>query len=249
MKNYRFSIVTVCKNSEESIERTICSVLNQNYTDIQYVIIDGGSSDKTVSYINQFRGKIDCLISEKDNGIYEAMNKGLSKADGDIVVFLNAGDIFFNSNVIWKINERINEFETENIDVFHGNVLMYYEKSGDGYMWKTGPLNEFKVYQGSIPHPSTYYVRKALLKNGIFDENYRIAGDYEWVVRGLVKNKLKFKYMNIITAIFYQGGISNSPGFDNHNREEIQKIISSYFTISKRIGYRILNRLRKILGL
>ena len=249
MTDIKFSIITICRNAENEIQRTVESVLSQSYDNIEYLVMDGDSSDATCEIVKKFSDRIAFFVSEKDTGIFNAMNKGLCLASGDIILFINAGDILFNADVINHAQLVINSKSLKDIDVFHGKSLMYYEDSGDGYLWSSGPLNRFKAFRGSIPHPSTFYSKRAFEKNGLFDETYRIAGDYEWVVRGITKNHLKFKYMDMITAVFYQGGISNHPEHNMLNKRELQKLIADHFSFSTRIGFSILNRFRKILGL
>ncbi|MBU4317175.1 MAG: glycosyltransferase [Proteobacteria bacterium] len=249
MAVFKFSLVTICKNAEKDIRRTLQSVATQNYHNVEYIIIDGGSSDRTCEEIDRFKDGINYFVSEPDKGIYHAMNKGLSKASGDFVFFLNAGDILFNSSVLFHINRTINSFNCQDIDIFHGKVIMYYDYSGDGYLWESGPYGRFKGYRGCLPHQSTFYNKKAFEKNGLFDEGFKIAGDYEWLIRGVMKNSLKLKYIDIITAVFYQGGISNRPEFLTDHKNEKKRLITFYYPFPLRIIFSILNRMRKILGL
>ena len=246
--DHRFSIITICRNAETCIERTLSSVAGQTCPAIEYIVVDGASEDDTGRIIEKYRNQITCLISEPDTGIYNAMNKGLHNAHGDILLFLNAGDVLFNEAVIEKAGHIIDQYTDRDIDVFHGKAIMYDEVSGDGYMWASGPYSRFKAFRGAIPHPSTFYSRAAFEKNGIFDEAYKIAGDYEWLVRAVMKNRMAFAYIDLISAVFYKGGISNTPDWAQHLKKEKKKIIKKYYTGFQMLTYRVLNRLRKTFG-
>jgi glycosyltransferase involved in cell wall biosynthesis len=246
MNDYSFSIITVCKNNDKTIEKTIKSVVFQLYKNVEYIIIDGGSEDNTIPIIKNYREKIDYFVSEKDNGIYEAMNKGICVAKGEIISFINADDFFFSEKVLYHVNDSINQFSSFNADVFHGAVLRYDEKKGTADLWKSRPLNRFRAYRGAIPHPATFYRRNAFQKNGLFDESYKIAGDYEWMLRALIRNKLRFQYIEILAAVFCKGGISSNV---NLNKLEKRRSIKARYPPSDVLFFSILNRVRKILGL
>ena len=248
MVDLKISIITICKDVEAEIERTLKSVVTQSYGNIEYIVVDGASSDNTCEVIRQYEDKISYFLSEPDTGIYNAMNKGVAKATGDFVFFINAGDTLLNSDVIKLAIDKINSFNGRDIDVFHGKIICYFDDTGDGYLWKSGPYNRFAAYRGCLPHQATFYLRKAFQKNGLFDESYRIAGDYEWLVRGLIKKHLKFQYIEILTAFFYKGGISNNPEYQTDHKKEIHKLISKNYTSVQRVMFSVLNRIRKIIG-
>ena len=134
----KVSIVTVCYNSEATIEETICSVLDQNYPDIEYIVVDGKSTDKTFSIIDKYRNKISKIISEKDDGMYFAINKGISLATGDIVGILNADDFYSNEKIISLV---VKEFEAKKPDSVYGN-LQYVSRDNPRKIirhWKSKP--------------------------------------------------------------------------------------------------------------
>jgi glycosyltransferase len=177
------------------------------------------------------------------------MNKGIGFADGDLLLFLNAGDVLFNTKVLSHVNSVAKDSRFSEVDVFHGKLFMYYEKTGNGYLWESGPYGQFAAFRGSLPHPATFYTKKAFEKNGVFDKTYKIAGDYEWAVRGVMKNHLKFQYMDVVSAVFYQGGMSSGPEFLQDQRKEIKRLIVRHYSPVQRILFSLLNRIRKILGL
>ncbi|HAF28011.1 MAG TPA: glycosyl transferase [Bacteroidales bacterium] len=205
----KISIITVCYNSEYTIQNTINSVLNQSYSDIEYIIVDGNSTDNTKSIITSYANKISCFISEPDHGIYHAMNKGIRMATGDIVGMLNADDFFTNQEVVQRI---VKEFENKDIDAVYGDVqfvnpeninriVRYYSSS------KFKP-NKFKY--GFMPAHPSFYVKKDLFeKLGYYKEDYLIASDYELLIRFLFKGNLLYKYIERPLVTMRSGGISN----------------------------------------
>jgi len=248
MNNLKFSIITVCKNAEQSIEKTIKSVVSQVYENIEYIIIDGKSEDNTIQIINHYRDKITHFVSEKDNGIYEAMNKGIFWATGDFVSFLNAGDRYFDEEIIEKVNQFVQNFSSRQIDVFHGGVLIFNESTKTGNIWYSSPIKRFSLYRGAIPHPATFYRRGAFQKNGLFDETYKIVGDYEWTIRAFIRNKLIFQYLKILVAIFEEGGISTSKVSNKLHYLERRRAITAHYGKVEDWFFAFRKWLRKPLG-
>jgi glycosyltransferase involved in cell wall biosynthesis len=155
----KISIITVVYNNKDTIKDAIESVLNQTYKNIEYIIIDGGSTDGTIDIIKSYRDKIDKFISEKDNGIYDAMNKGLKLASGDIVGILNSDDIYFNENVILNVVAKFEESKTDSI---YGDL--YYVDENDlqkiQRYWKSSEFKEGSFAKGWHPPHPTFFVKK-----------------------------------------------------------------------------------------
>lgn len=245
-RNIKFTIVTVCKNAAATIEKTIQSVISQTYENIEYILVDGQSVDGTLSIVQTYKQHIDVLISEQDNGIYNAMNKGIRSATGDIISFLNADDRFFNEITVECMANFITDCEFEDIDVYHGSVVVYDYQKGDGFIWKSGPISSFFIHRESLPHPATFYSRPAFDKNGLFDTSYSIAADYEWTIRALKKNTLSFQFMPLLVAVFAKGGISNNKANTSLARTEVRRAISAHFSNTEDFVQRIRKRLRRI---
>lgn len=211
MKN-KVSVITVCYNTSESIENTILSVLEQNYNNFEYIIVDGHSTDGTVGIINSYKSEFNKrrinlkVLIESDKGIYDAMNKGISLADGDWVNFMNAGDFFYSQNVLSSVFKN-------NIDI-DDKVLIY------GYKYQNNeiiyPQDVSVLKDGSIMgnHQSMFFNKEKLGSNCKYDLRYSIYGDYELVNRLFLKYGEKmFLYLNLPIAIYEGGGISEKPSF------------------------------------
>ena len=204
----KISIITVSFNSEETIKHTIESVLSQTYTNIEYIIIDAASTDNTVSIIKSYADKISYFISEKDQGIYYGMNKGLHVANGDIVGILNSDDRYSNINVI---SDVVRSFESNSCDTVFGD-LVYVDQFSNKIIryWKSGNFNYNSIRKGwMLPHP-TFFVRKDIYnKYGFYSEDLKIASDYEMMIRLLYKNKCSSYYIKKILVEMRNGGFSN----------------------------------------
>lgn len=198
----KFSIITVCKNSEKNIEQTIRSVLNQNYNDIEYIIIDGGSNDKTLEVIWKYESALAFWCSETDQGIYNAMNKGLKHATGDVVAFLNSDD-WYEDGALQKVACY---FENYDIDCLVGEVNSIL--NNHIVQMERMPHTEEDIHFSMIyRHPAFFAKRKLFDEIGCFDESYHIAADYDWVLR--VHNRgRKILEINEILSNFRRDGIS-----------------------------------------
>lgn len=250
MKDYiKYSIITVCKNSEKTIEKTIKSVIEQTYKNIEYIIIDGKSTDNTAGIIKKYINKISHYINEEDNGIYDAMNKGVNLATGDYISFLNADDRLFDELSIERVCKQIKNNNSEAIDVFYGNVLILDQETGRANVWKPAPVSRFSLFRSALPHPATFYRKGAFKKNGLFNENISIAADYDWVVRGLIKNGLQFKNIDCLTAMFSKGGVSTDAQSHQRILKEKKKIRQLYYSPMERIYWTVRWRLRKTFGI
>ena len=187
------SIITVSYNSVQTIEETILSVINQTYSNIEYIIIDGGSNDGTVDIIKKYSNKISYWISEPDKGIYDAMNKGALKATGEYIQYLNSSDKIHNVNTIESIfNENIN-----NADIIYGDIIM--EKEFGTFYMIPYPLDRFQI-EFPIFHPSTW-IKRDILIHYLFDTRFKIIADYD-LFRKLYSLKYTFQYIPIVFTDF-----------------------------------------------
>lgn len=202
----KFSIITVCFNSEKTIENTVKSVLSQKYKNIEYIVIDGKSSDSTLNILDKYKQNIDLLISEKDTGIYDAFNKGLSYATGDVITYLNSDDYYCDDNVLTKVSEEFVKSPT--IDMIYGDVI--YVKSGKIIRKYSSKKFKLKYLEfGFFPaHPSIFLKKKIYDKYGVYDNTFNIAGDFEFICRILLLG-INIKYINQVITIMSLGGKSS----------------------------------------
>lgn len=198
------SVITVVYNCERSIEQTLLSVLNQSYPNIEYIVIDGNSTDKTMDILKLYNDKIDYLRSEPDNGIYDAMNKGIINATGDYVIFMNSGDLFFEENICEKIAQEILK---KNPDIIYGNTIAIDVENNNEIIIKPKKIKQ--LYRGMIFCHQAAFIKLSLLKAYPFNTEYKIVADYDQIISLYKKNKL-FYYMPLTVAKISIGGISYS---------------------------------------
>lgn len=197
------SVITVVYNNVEHIERTLNSVINQSYTSIQYIVIDGASNDGTLKILRSYKKKIDYLVSEPDHGIYDAMNKGLKIATGDYVLFMNSGDEIYAPDTVEKVFAM-----APDADIYYGETLMMNEKLEImGRRRHKAPnkltLKSFK-FGMSVSHQAIY-IRRSLTK--FFDPKYHLSADIDWILDAISKAK-KMVNTNTYLAKYLMGGLS-----------------------------------------
>lgn len=204
----KVSVVTVVYNGERTIRDAIQSVVSQDYNNIEYIVIDGGSSDKTVQIVRSFRGRVSRIISEKDAGIYDAMNKGVLNAAGDVIGFLNSDDFYINNRVISTIASK---FISENVGIVFGDVVYVRPDNLDKVVRYYG-AKDFTPEQMSWarypPHPAFFMKRNLFEIYGLFKTNYLIAADFELMIRLMYRHKILYSYVPEIITKMRVGGIS-----------------------------------------
>jgi glycosyltransferase len=208
-KKMKVSIITVCLNSAETIEDTIKSILSQDYEEIEYIIVDGGSTDGTLDILKKYRDQIHKYISESDEGIYDAMNKGLCLATGDIIGFLGADDFYANFNVIQTVVDTFSSYQT---DCCYGDIEYIAKNNPDRVVrsWQSCPFQNGLFEKGWHPPHPTFFVKKYIFdKYGCFDLDYKISADYELMLRFLKKNRIKSCYIPQVLVKMRTGGKSN----------------------------------------
>lgn len=191
------SIITVCLNAESVIEKTLKSVIEQDFLSKEYIVIDGESTDGTIKLIQKYREDIDVLICEKDSGIYNAMNKGIYYAEGKWTLFLNAGDTFASPSVLSHVFDHLETDALNNADVIYGNTIQV--RSVGNFILPNRPLN-FLLKGMPFCHQSAF-VKTILLKDQRFNEKYQIVGDFEFL-RNLYLHQKTFLYVPIVIACF-----------------------------------------------
>lgn len=205
----KISIITVTYNSAETVEDTIQSVVNQTYPDIEYIIVDGLSNDNTLDIVKKYGDKIAKVISEKDKGIYDAINKGVDLATGEVVAILNSDDLYSHNRVIESIMKT---FTDSGADAVYGD-LVYVERNNTAKItrtWHSGQYKEGKFLKGWMPpHPSFFVKRWCYQRFGKFHTNFKTSADYELMLRFIHVNKIKLAYLPEILVRMRLGGQSN----------------------------------------
>jgi glycosyltransferase len=205
----RISIITATYNSEKTLSDTLLSLENQTYTDIEYIIVDGASKDNTVELIKDNCTKVSKIICESDKGIYDALNKGINAASGDVIGFLHSDDLLAYNDALADI---ANTFETTGCDAVYGD-LEYVSQEDIGKrirIWKSGPFSRIKMRLGWMPpHPSFYMKRSCYIEYGGFSLDYRISADYDSLLRYILKRGIGMAYLPKVLVKMRVGGISN----------------------------------------
>lgn len=207
----KISVITATYNSENVISNSLLSILNQNFIDFEIVSIDGKSSDNTCLVINSLLRDCDIKISEADSGIYDALNKGVSIANGDIIGILHSDDVYSSYNILQQI---INLFEKTNCDGVYGDLN--FVKNGQIIRkWRSKKINPSLLNTGWMPpHPTLFLKKEVFEKHGFYDTNFKIAADYDFILRIFKDDKLKFEYLPMVITNMSIGGVSTS-GFRN----------------------------------
>ena len=203
----KISVITISYNAEDTIEKTLKSIENQSYNNIEHIIIDGGSKDSTLEICNSFSHEAK-IISELDNGVYDAFNKGLKLATGDVVGFLNADDTFYNEN---SIQDIVDAFSNNETDIVYGNLDYVNEESKVIRNWISRPYEKGLLKKAwKIAHPSFYCKKEVYDRLGGYNDSFKIAGDFELCLRFLEINQVPSFYLNKKLVKMLVGGISNS---------------------------------------
>lgn len=204
----RVSLITVSYNSASCINTCIDSILEQDYTDIEYIIIDGASTDGTVDIVQSYGDQISQFVSEPDKGIYDAMNKGVKLATGDIVGLLNSDDLYANPQVISRVVE---EFRRRETDTVYGD-LVYIQDHNMDQVVRYYPGVDFhpnKLKKGMMPPHPTFFVKRELYENfGLFNTQYKICADFDLMVRLFHKHEVSYSYIPEVMVKMRTGGSS-----------------------------------------
>nr|WP_256484283.1 glycosyltransferase family 2 protein [Mucilaginibacter flavidus] len=203
----KISLITVVYNAENTISDCITSVLGQLYSNVEYIVIDGGSTDKTLNIIHSYKNRISHFISEPDRGIYDAMNKGIELATGDVIGILNADDFFADNMVLVSIADAFNKNRT---DIVYGDLEYLNEKGDVLRKWRSSSFRRRNFEYGWMPAHPTFYCRRELFgRFGVYSLRFGTAADYELMLRFLYAGKLTAVYLDKVLVKMRTGGKSN----------------------------------------
>ncbi|AFY43929.1 glycosyl transferase family 2 [Nostoc sp. PCC 7107] len=205
----KVSVITVVRNNQATIAHAINSVLYQDYKNIEYIVIDGNSDDGTVEIIQSYGEQISKVISEPDNGIYDAMNKGLNLATGDIIGLLNSDDFYNNNQVISRI---VQEFKSQKVDLLFGDIVFVNPHKLHQIIryYSSANFHPDRFSSGWMPaHPSCFLKRHIYEKYGYYRTDYQLAADYELLLRLIKVNKISYSYLSQVLVKMRPGGASN----------------------------------------
>ncbi|MDH4238787.1 MAG: glycosyltransferase [Phycisphaerae bacterium] len=205
----KVSTITVALNAADTIEATIKSVLNQDYKNIEYIVVDGGSTDSTLDIIKRYKNSIARVISEPDNGIYDAMNKGINLSTGDIIAILNSDDVYTDQTIVGQIVEFM---QSNSLDAAYGDLVYIDQNNADRVtrFWKAGKYKKGAFSYGWIlPHP-TFFCRKDIFERfGYFNDKLQVAADFELMLRFVEKHQIKIGYLPKVIVKMRKGGKAN----------------------------------------
>lgn len=221
----KFSVITACFNSEATIRDTINSVLDQSYNDFEHIIIDGCSDDDTLMIIREMQHEKLIVVSEQDHGLYDAMNKGVYIATGDVICFLNSDDFYENSRVLESVKSRF----TDCTDIVYGNVLCV-KKDDSSLVTRRIALKSFKAFFMKFgwmpPHPGTFVRRRVFDDCGNFNLAFEVAADYEFFIRAIYVRSSLLAHLDVDVVKMREGGVSNR-GIHSYlqNTSEIERAL------------------------
>lgn len=218
------SIITINYNNLIGLKKTVKSVVNQIWNEFEYIVIDGGSKDGSKEYLESQVKNINYLISEPDTGVYHAMNKGINKANGEYLLFLNSGDHFYNQNVLQRFHKELNNYDLIyfNLNVIEGKKVFvkdYPEMLSFAYFVKD-----------TLPHPATFIKKVAFNKTNLYNEDMKIAADWKFFIDAICKFQLSYKKIDATLSTFYIGGMSSNPDNRLIKQNEIQKVLNEDYS-------------------
>lgn len=225
---YLLSIITINRNNAEGLKRTIESISYQSYKNFEYIVIDGASTDESREVILDNEKNISYWISEKDNGIYHAMNKGIRACSGDFILFLNSGDFLYDSNVIERVIENLSDED----DIVYGDVLLRNEKNN----WERIQIHpeelRFSYFYKQTICQQACFIKKSLFERIFYyNEEYKIVSDWEFFIYAIYIEHVKTKKINQLISIFDATGISGNSSLRPVATAERQKTIDTYFKL------------------
>ncbi|MFD2553279.1 glycosyltransferase family 2 protein [Sphingobacterium tabacisoli] len=220
----KLSIITINLNNKLGLANTIESVANQTFQAFEYIVIDGQSKDGSVSLLDSANKRIDKWISEKDSGVYEAMNKGIQLADGEYLLFLNSGDLLHSAKSIENMISNLTA------DIVYGDLVFANEGSSSTYYYPEKLTIEF-LFESTLGHPSTFIRRDLFKQFGNYNTNYKIASDWMFFLTCILKGHVSTRHVNQVVSVFDTNGISSDPKNQPMIREERTGFLKEEFPL------------------
>lgn len=224
--NPKLSIITIAYNNNQGLIKTMQSVFAQTYSNIEYIVIDGGSSDGSKETLEAVSSKLDFWVSEPDKGIYNALNKGILKAKGEYLLFLNSGDWFFNKEVLSAFMKDLDDY-----DIIYGNKINYY--SDDNFIEEKSPAIVdlyILAFSYSLPHQATIIKRKLFNEMGLYDESLKIVSDWKFNLLAIFKYNYKYLHKDINLVFYDMNGISSNEKHKSLLMKERESVIDANFS-------------------
>ena len=220
----KISIITINYNNLEGLKKTFNSVFSQTWNDFEYIVIDGASTDGSKEFIEKNKKNINYWISEQDEGVYHAMNKGIKKANGEYLLFLNSGDHFFNNKILEKNIKHLSEK-----DIIYSDLQVV--ESGKTFIKKYPETLSFSYFiVDTLPHPATFIKKGTLVEYGFYDESFKIAADWKFFIDGICRHNLSYKKVNSTFSTFYIGGMSSNPDNRLIKQNEIDSVLNEEYS-------------------
>jgi len=219
----RFSIITINYNNAQGLNNTINSVVEQDYQNYEYIVIDGGSTDESIEIINRCKDNIDYSVSEKDNGVYHAMNKGIRAAKGDYIIFMNSGDSFYHVDTLSVYANNIEQ----DTGICYGHAACFNSAEGISSLIQPSQLNlSFWLFNG-LNHQSTAIRRDLFDLYGLYNEESKITADWQFFVKAYLLYQVKFKYIDMMLCRYDMSGISSVPTMAQLHLDERENFIKN----------------------
>lgn len=221
----KLSIITINYNNAVGLQKTIDSVIAQTFNNFEYIVIDGGSSDGSKEVIWEHDANIPHWVSEKDKGIYNAMNKGIQQAKGEYCLFLNSGDFLYNNKVLEEVFAA-----NSTADIIYGNMLMDWGngKKTEGKMPDT--ITTQQMYNDTLWHPVSFIKRTLFEKYGLYNEGYKMVADYDFFFKTIIAHKVSTKHIPLLISEYNVDGFSSKPENKVIEKEERKRVIQSYLS-------------------
>lgn len=242
----KLSIITINYNNEAGLKKTVQSIVDQTYKDYEYIIIDGGSTDGSVGIIKENESKVDYWISEKDKGIFNAMNKGLAVAKGDYCLFMNSGDYLSSPTILKEVEPYFAGGE----DIIYGDVYFEFPDGTIVAPPHEADINLFKLTYTNLPHQGSFIKRNLLVELGGYREDYKIASDWILILQAVVERNASFKKIAPIISYFDKSGISSVTSSGHENIDALHRFypyLVSQFESNRELRYYQLSKAHQML--